>query len=98
MATPSASSLDSSRESEPVMECRLVLTTLSGAVVEMTTSVAKHDRLEDLEDHVVDYIASVTDLDVFGCKLDSWTSYTLLCKPTSTTQYGKPCKITHSLP
>ena len=60
MATPSAS-LDSSRESEPVMECRLVLTTLSGTVVEMTTSVAKHDRLEDLEDHVVDYLASVTD-------------------------------------
>ena len=62
MATPSASSLDSSRESEPVMECRLVLTTLSGAVVKMTTSVAKHDRLEDTwqtgttsirEDHLI---------------------------------------------
>ena len=36
----------------------------------MTTSVAKYDRLEDLEDHVVDYLASVTDLDVFGCTLD----------------------------
>ena len=45
-ATPSASSLDSSKESEPVMECRLELTTLSGTVVEMTTSVAKYDRLE----------------------------------------------------
>ena len=72
MTTPSASSLDSSRESEPVMECRLVLrlTTLSGTVVEMTTSVAKYDKLEDLEDHVVDYLASVTDLDVFGCTVD----------------------------
>ena len=89
MATPSASSLDSSRESEPVMECRLVLTTLSGAVVKMTTSVAKHDRLEDLEDHVVDYMAPVTDLDVFGCKLD-------FIHPTTQThlddQHGKPCK------
>ena len=36
----------------------------------MTTSVAKYDRLEDLEDHVVDYLASMTDLDVFGCTLD----------------------------
>ena len=64
--------IDSSRESEPVMECRLVLrlTTLSGTVVEMTTSVAKYDKLEDLEDHVVDYLASVTDLDVFGCTVD----------------------------
>ena len=70
MATPSACSQVSSRESEPVKECRLVLTTLSGSVVEITTSVAKYDRLEDLEDHVVDYLASVTDLDVFGCTLD----------------------------
>ena len=61
MATPSASSLNSSRESEPVLECRLALSTLSGTVVEMTTSVAKYDRLEDLEDHVVDYLASVTE-------------------------------------
>ena len=48
----------------------MALTTLSGTVVEMTTSVAKYDRLEDLEDHVVDYLASVTDLKVFGCTID----------------------------
>ena len=71
MATPSASRQVSSRESEPVKECRLVLTTLSGSVVELTMSVAKYDRLEDLEDHVVDYLlASVTDLEVFGRTLD----------------------------
>ena len=35
-----------------------------------STSVAQYDRLEDFEDHVVDYLASVTDLDVFGCTLD----------------------------
>ena len=35
-------------------------------------SVAKFDRFEDLEDHVVDYLAwaSVTDLKVFGCTVD----------------------------
>ena len=33
-------------------------------------SVAKFDRFQDLEDHVVDYLASVTDLKVFGCTLD----------------------------
>lgn len=70
MATPSAASLKSSRESEPVMECRLILTTLSGTVVEITTSVAQYDRLEDLEDHVVDYLASATDLKVFGRTVD----------------------------
>ena len=52
------------------MECRLILTTLSGTVVEITTSVAQYDRLEDLEDHVVDYLASVTDLKVFGRTVD----------------------------
>ena len=30
-------------------------------------SIAKFDRFEDLADHVVDYLASVTDLKVFGC-------------------------------
>ena len=35
----------------------------------MTTSVAKYDRLEDLED-VVDCLALVTDLKVFGCTVD----------------------------
>ena len=49
------------------MECHLVLTALSGTVVHLTMSVAKFDRFEDLEDHVVDYLASVTDLKVFGC-------------------------------
>ena len=28
------------------------------------------DRFEDLEDHAVDYLASVTDLKVFGCTVD----------------------------
>ena len=82
MATPGTSSLDSSRESEPVMECRLVLTTLSGTVVEVNASVAKHDRLEDLENHVVDYLA-VTDIDVFGCMLD-------LIHPTMQTYLDDP--------
>ena len=70
MATSSASSLNSSRDYEPVMECCLTLSTLSGTVVELTTSVAKYDRFEDFEDQVVDYLASVTDLKVFGCTVD----------------------------
>ena len=52
------------------MECHLVLTALSGTVVNISMSVAKFDRFEDLEDHVVDYLASVTDLKVFGCTID----------------------------
>ena len=57
-------------ESEPVHNCHLVLTALSGTTVNVSVSVAKYDRLEDLEDHVVDYLASVTDLKVFGCTID----------------------------
>ena len=54
------------------MECCPVLTALSGTVVHIAMSVAKFDRFEDLEDHVVDYLAwaSVTDLKVFGCTVD----------------------------
>ena len=70
METPCSSDVSSPREREPVMECHLVLTALSGTVVNITMSVAKFDRFEDLEDHVVDYLASVTDLKVFGCTID----------------------------
>ena len=66
---------DSSRistppEMEPVMECSLMLTTLSGVTLKVSLSVAKFDRFEDLEDQVMDYLASVTDLKVFGCSID----------------------------
>ena len=52
------------------MECHLVLNALSGTVVHVSMSVAKFDGFEDLEDHVVDYLASVTDLKVCGCTVD----------------------------
>ena len=68
---PAGSSGDSSPpECEPVMDCHLVLIALSGTIVNVSLSVAKFDRFEDLEDHVVDYLASVTDLKVFGCTID----------------------------
>ena len=57
-------------EREPVMDCRLVLTTLSGATINVSLSIAKFDRFEDLEDHVMDYLVSVTDLKVFGCSIE----------------------------
>ena len=53
-------------EKEPVMECPLLLTTLSGVTFKVSLSVAKFDRFTDLEDQVMDYLASVTDLQVFG--------------------------------
>ena len=55
---------------EPVMECSLMLTTLSGVTFKVSLSVAKFDRFEDLEDQVMDYLVSVTDLKVFGCSID----------------------------
>ena len=70
---PGASSLAMSStliEKEPVMECPLLLTTLSGATFKVSLSVAKFDRFTDLEDQVMDYLASVTDLQVFGCVID----------------------------
>ena len=58
------------REREPVMECCLVLTTLSGMTFHISLSIAKFDRIADLEDHVMDYLISVTDLNVFGCSIE----------------------------
>ena len=52
------------------MDCSLVLTTLSGVTIKVSLSVAKFDRFEDLEDQVMDYLVSVTDLKVFGCSID----------------------------
>ena len=57
-------------ENEPVMDCCLVLTALSGMTTHVSLSVAKFDRFEDLEDQVMDCLASVTDLKVFGCSID----------------------------
>ena len=46
------------------MECPLLLTTLSGVTFKVSLSIAKFDRF-DLEDQVMDYLASVTDLQVW---------------------------------
>ena len=43
-----------------------MLTALSGETFQVSLSVAKFDRFEDLEDQVMDYLVSVTDLKVFG--------------------------------
>ena len=56
MELDDSSRLSTPPEMEPVMDCSLVLT--------------KFDRFEDLEDQVMDYLASVTDLKVFGCSID----------------------------
>ena len=57
-------------EKEPVMECSLMLTTLSGVTLQVSLSVAKFDRFEDLKDQVMDYLAPVADLKVFGRSID----------------------------
>ena len=70
MELDDSSRLSTCPEMEPVMDCSLVLTTLSGVTIKVSLSVAKFDRFEDLEDQVMDYLASVTDLKVFGCSID----------------------------
>ena len=57
-------------EKEPATERSPPPTTLSGVTFTVSLSVAKFDRFEDLEDQVMDYLASVTDLKVFGCVID----------------------------
>ena len=82
-------------EKEPVMECPLLLTTLSGVTFKVSLSVAKFDRFTDLEDQVTDYLASVTDLKVFGCVIDF---YKPPRKPTLRTQSGISCSKVKNTP
>ena len=83
-------------EKEPVMECPLLLTALSGVTFKVSLSVAKFDRFTDLEDQVMDYLASVTDLQVFGCVIDflHTTTQTYLEDPIwDKLQQGRECTI-----
>ena len=52
------------------MDCQLLLTTMAGNEVTVSTNIAQFDRFEDFEEHIVDYLATVSDLDVFGSELD----------------------------
>ena len=74
MELDDSSMISTPPEKEPVMECSLMLTTLSGVTFQVSLSVAKFDRFEDLEDQVMDYLVSVTDLKVFGCSIDFSTN------------------------
>ena len=49
------------------MDCCLVLTALSGVTINVSLTIAKFDRFEDLD-------VSVTVLKVFGCSFDFFAS------------------------
>ena len=51
------------------MDCCLVFTALSEVTINVSLSIAKFE-FENLEDHVMDYLVSVTDLKVFGCSIE----------------------------
>ena len=70
METTCASHLSTSEESEATKDCRLLLTTMAGNEVELSINIAQFDRFEDFEEHVVDHLATVSELDVFGSGLD----------------------------
>ena len=59
MELDDSSMISTPPEKEPVMECSLMLTTLSGETFQVSLSVAKFDRFEDPEDQVLDYLVSV---------------------------------------
>ena len=71
-------------ESEATMNCRL--TTMAGNEVAVSINIALFDRFEDFVEHIVDYLATVSDLDVFGSVLD------FIHPTTQSTVSGTPCK------
>ena len=75
MELDDSSMISTPLEKKPVMEHSLVLTTLSGETFQVSLSVAKFDRFEDLEDQVMDYLVSVTDLKEVGCSIEFLHTY-----------------------
>ena len=47
------------------MDCQLLLTKMAGNEVTVLTNIAEFDRFDEFEEHIVDYLATVSDLDVF---------------------------------
>ena len=47
MELDDSSRLSTSPEMEPVMDCSVILTTLSGVTIKVSLSVAKFDRFEE---------------------------------------------------
>ena len=70
MATPCVSGTVGSEESEASMDCRPLLTTLSGNEVAVSINIAQYDRFEDFQKYIFKYLASVTDLEVCGREVD----------------------------
>ena len=60
METPPASNPSTSTESEATVDCQLLLTTMAGNEVTVSTNIAQFDRFEDFEEHIVDYLATVS--------------------------------------
>ena len=50
-------------EEEDRATCQLTFTTMEGEIRE-------HDRLDELEDAVVDFLPKASNLDTFGCEID----------------------------
>ena len=77
MAAPSVSSLDTSGESEMAMDCQLVLTTLSGTVVEIVLR-----NMTDLK-NLTSALLTTWPRPLISTYLGvRWTSYIQPCKPT----------------
>ena len=70
METTGDSYMSTTDESEATMDCRLLLTTLSGKEIEASTNIAQFDRFEEFEEHIVDRLATSSELEVFGSELD----------------------------
>lgn len=75
------------------MACQLLLATLAGNEVSIPMNIAQYDRFADLEDHMVDYLATVTWLDVFGSEVDRFIQAR---RNTCKAKYGMPYKSTRA--
>ena len=48
----------------------LVLSTLAGNEYHMPTNLAYYEDLSQLEDDIVSFLPTVSDIEVFGCEID----------------------------
>lgn len=48
----------------------VVLATIAGNEYHMPTNLAQYEELSQLEDDIVSFLPTVSDIDVFGCEVD----------------------------
>ena len=96
METPLASNPSTPVESEATMDCQLLLTTMTGNEVTLSTNIAQFDVFEDFDEHIDDYLATLGTIHSPPVGSKPFTSRSLVTIPNVKVFYVKAREAIHS--